>query len=187
MKTEMTINRTINSYTCNALAFNVTESKTENLLLSVPVKADVEDKDSILKALRKDNETDTIKLVAVLDVIKHERLYSVPVSDFMDIAIIPYEGEKLKGRYITRTINVIAYKCIVWNRVKHEMSEHTLTVKGKPLSEPLKEIRKRYEGDTLTIADVIGETSVEQLYAAKETDFIALAERLEQEQENASK
>ena len=187
MKTEMLINRTINNYTATVICFDCQTGAPTVKDFAVSGKVDAEDKEAVLKALRKDNETERLKLCAVTGMNKNEKLYSLPVSIFIDNAIIPYDGEKLKGRWITRTIAINAYKCVVWMVAEKKMGEQVLTVKGKALEEPLKDLRKRYEGQTMKVVDVLEEVKEEQLYAIRESEFVALAEKYASESKAENK
>ena len=78
------VTRTMKSTIATIMTVNVTEGKTENIEYTLPrtykTNADV------LKTAKELFETDTVKLVHVLDTRTEEKLYGMSEADFMAYA-----------------------------------------------------------------------------------------------------
>ena len=84
-------------------------------------------------------------------------------------------------RMITRTIQKKVYTCLVFmcDTGKTENTDFILTEKVTDNDVALRLLRKRYEGDTLKIAAIIGTKIEEKLYAISEVDFLKYAHPVE--------
>ena len=81
---------------------------------------------------------------------------------------------------ITRTIKKSVYSCLVYDLVEKEMKESSFTLdKEFDLATARKILQKKYNGDTLTVVDVIRVTSVNQLYEISIEDFMKYAKPVE--------
>ena len=74
---------------------------------------------------------------------------------------------------ITRTIKKTSYTCVVFDRTTKTMNESKFTLdKAFDNDTALKILAKKFNGDTLTIADVLGSESIEQLYGIEPEIFM---------------
>lgn len=81
---------------------------------------------------------------------------------------------------ITRTIKKSVYTCLVYDPVEKEMNETSFTLdKEFDLASARKILQKKFNGDTLTVVDVIRVTSVNQLYEISIEDFMKYAKPVE--------
>lgn len=79
------VTRTFTTSKVQALTMNIVTCESEVVTFIVPKVYDNEEK--LLKALRKDYETDTVKVVAITSNEKVETLYGLDETDFIKYAI----------------------------------------------------------------------------------------------------
>lgn len=75
------VSRTITTTKANVMCLNVTTGEAENKVITVP--RTYKDNEKLLKVLKKQEETDTLKLVHVVDVQTEETLYGMTEADFI--------------------------------------------------------------------------------------------------------
>lgn len=84
MVRERMVTRTITSTTAKILCCDVTTCETT--IQSFCITGETVDKEQLLKAVKKEYETDTFKLVAITETETHEELYGMLESDFIQHA-----------------------------------------------------------------------------------------------------
>ena len=85
MARERIVSRTINVLCATALCVEVSTATTKNVELELTGVGELTS-DQILKALRKEYETDNLKVVTVLSTSKREELYGMREVDFLKYA-----------------------------------------------------------------------------------------------------
>ena len=170
MSTERNITATITRKSYTALVFDnqTHETRTETFTLTDRVA----DEDA-LKVLRKRKESADLNICAVLSIDSTESKYAMSELDFIKYGTEVKEGEKIKGRNITRTITRKSYTALVFDNQTHETRTETFTLTDRVADEDaLKALRKRFEGDAVNICAVLSIDSTESKYALPELDFI---------------
>lgn len=84
MARERMVTRTVVLTKCEALCIDVTTAETSINLYHLT--GNYSTTDSALKALKKDYETDTFKVVAIQDIAENEILYGMSELDFIEHA-----------------------------------------------------------------------------------------------------
>lgn len=84
MARERMVTRTVVLTKCEALCIDVTTAETSTNLYHLT--GNYSTTDSALKALKKDYETDTFKVVAIQDIAENEILYGMSELDFIEHA-----------------------------------------------------------------------------------------------------
>ena len=84
MARERMVTRTITSTTVKVLCCDVTTCETT--IQTFRITGETVDKEQLLKAVKKEYETDTFKLVAITETETQEELYGMLESDFIQYA-----------------------------------------------------------------------------------------------------
>lgn len=86
-------------------------------------------------------------------------------------------------RMVTRTIQKKVYVCKVYDLATDEVttSEFILTEKIKDNDAALKMLKKRYDGDSISILKITDTKIEEKLYAMSEVDFLKYAHIVEKD------
>ena len=84
----------------------------------------------------------------------------------------------MRTRTISRTINEVVAKAVVYDGTQGTIAEKEYTLTGKmKIEEALKYLKKNYETIDYKIVTVKELTTVEQLYIMTEEDFIKYAKK----------
>lgn len=88
---------------------------------------------------------------------------------------------------ITRTIKKTSYKCLVYNLVDHEMTEQNFMLdKEFDRDTARKILGKKFNGDTITVVDVISTENIEQLYEISLEDFLKYAKPVQPKEKDST-
>lgn len=80
------VTRTVNTTVCTAMCVEVTTAKVENRTLEISGTFDT--MPDLLKTAQKLYDTDTFKVVAIVNSEEKEVLYGMPESDFIAHAVV---------------------------------------------------------------------------------------------------
>lgn len=96
MARERMVTRTVNVSKVEVLCMDT--EKAEVVVKVYDIGGGLTDENLILKAIKKQHETDTFKCVKVSSVEQYEVLYGMPESKFIELAsILPNRGTKAEG------------------------------------------------------------------------------------------
>lgn len=93
MARERMVTRTVELAVCETMCMDI--NTAEVTIMDYEIGGGITDKNALLKAIKKQYETDTFKCVAISSVDVKEILYGMPESEFIKLAkILPNRGTK---------------------------------------------------------------------------------------------
>lgn len=93
MARERMVTRTVELTVATVMCLNTTTAQVETV--GYEIGGGLTDEKAILKAVKKQHETDTFKCVSVVSVTVNEILYGMPESEFIKYAsVLPPRGTK---------------------------------------------------------------------------------------------
>ena len=179
MARERMVTRTVNGYNVTAMTVDTVTAKLENKVFTLG--ADFKE-DKALDNIRKRFETDTCKVVSIVNIDTFEQLYGMSEAYFTTIAKpLPPRGEggRTRERIVTRTVNGYNVTAMTVDTVTAKLENKVFTLGADYDAENgLKWLRKNMETDTCKVVAIVATNVFEQLYGISEQEFIAKAVKL---------
>ena len=86
MARERMVTRTVELSVCEVMCIDTTTAEVQ--MRTFEVGGGIADKNALLKAIKKANETDTFKCVVINNITTKETLYGMPESRFIELATV---------------------------------------------------------------------------------------------------
>ena len=175
------ITRTITRTKATVTAFDMNENKVVNHEM---LFRDF-DNDKALAAVRKQIESDALRVIAVTPIETFSKKYAMDISAFVEKA---QKIDGLKIGNINRTINEYLYTALVYNvfasngnhEAVVEKREYTLDKQYNAFSdEALKALRKEYENSDERIIEAVEVKTIKGSYTISEADFMKYGYEIE--------
>ena len=169
------ITRTITRTKATVTAFDLNENKVVNHEM---LFRDF-DSEKALAAVRKQIESDTLRVIAVTPIETFSKKYAMELSTFVEKA---QKIDGLKIGNINRTINEYLYITLSYNTSSATLvnREFTLDKQYEAYSdEALKALRKEYETSDERIINAIDVKTIKGSYTISEADFIKYGYEIE--------
>lgn len=94
MARERMVTRTVELSVCEVMCMDTTTAEVK--IKTYEIGGGLTDERAILKAIKKQHETDTFKCVAISKITNREILYGMPESKFIELAtVLPPRGTKV--------------------------------------------------------------------------------------------
>lgn len=162
------ITKTFNStaYTCTTYNRNSKAMDTSVVILNKDFDAD-----AALKIISKKYGTTELIYIDVADKTPITEKRTMSVDTFMRYAVAL---EKPNPALVTRTVKRTDYTVVYYDRVLKvcNTAKMPLDKSFDDNAAALKALQKRYNGDTMTIVDILGKDTTETLYGISPDDFI---------------